>query len=387
MRPLALPLALLTLCGFSFACGKSGDAQPAPAKAKATPNEDKATPAEAASAAKQEPAPPTSGPVSRAPLPEERHFSGLTQITFGGENAEAYLSHDESRLVFQATQAGMECDQIFTMKLDGSDVRRVSSGKGRTTCAYFMPGDARILYASTHAAADDCLPPPDRSHGYVWRLYPEFDIYTAAADGSDVQPLVTGPGYDAEATVSPKGDRIVFTSTRTGDPEIYTMNLDGSDVVRLTEAKGYDGGPFFSPDGTKIVYRANHPDGEDELAKYEEIIAEGLVRPTRLELFVMDADGGNQTQITNNGKANFAPFFHPDGARIIFASNMDDPKGRNFDLYLVGVDGEGLERVTYGDTFDGFPMFTRDAKKLIFASNRHNAESGDTNVFVADWKD
>lgn len=321
------------------------------------------------------------------PLPQETHFESLQQITFGGENAEAYLSFDEEELVFQSTRDGAGCDQIYRMNLDGSNVRRVSSGKGRTTCAYFLPSDERILYASTHAAADDCLPPPDQSHGYVWKLYDEFDIYTANVDGTDIQPLITGPGYDAEATVSPKGDRIVFTSTRDGDPEIYSAAIDGSDIRRLTSTKGYDGGPFFSPDGTKIVYRANHPEGDEELAKYEEIRKEGLVRPTRLELFVMDADGKNPKQITDNGKANFGPFWHPDGKRIIFASNIEAKRGRNFDLYIIGADGTGLERVTYNETFDGFPMFTRDGRSLVFASNRNNAQEGDTNVFIAKWKD
>lgn len=321
------------------------------------------------------------------PLPRERHLTNLRQLTFGGENAEAYFSFDESRLVFQATRSGAGCDQIFVMNVDGSGERRVSSGKGRTTCAYFMPGDERVLFASTHAAAEGCLSPPDRSHGYVWKLYDEFDIYIARPDGSELRPLIESPGYDAEATVSPRGDRIVFTSTRDGDPEIYTTNLEGGDLRRLTRTKGYDGGPFFSLDGTKIVYRANHPEGEEELRRYEEIITEGLVRPTRLELFVMDADGSNQRQVTRNGKANFAPFFHPDGERIIFASNMDDPRGRNFDLYLVNVDGTALERITWNETFDGFPMFSREGKQLVFASNRNNARPGETNVFIADWRE
>jgi len=330
---------------------------------------------------------PTDALPTATPRPGEVHFASLTQLTNGGENAEAYLSFAGDQLVFQSTRDTMKCDQIFTMKLDGSAVEQVSSGEGRTTCAYFLPGDKKILYASTHAADPGCLPPPDQSHGYVWKLYDEFDIYTANADGSDPAPLLTGPGYDAEATVSPQGDKIVFTSTRDGDPEIYTADIDGSNVKRLTNAKGYDGGPFFSPDGTKIVYRANHPKGDEELAKYDEIIKKGLVRPTRLEIFVMDADGGNQTQVTHNGKANFGPYFHPDGERIIFASNQHDERGRDFDLYLINSDGQGQERITHNDTFDGFPMFTADGKQLIFASNRDNAAHGDTNVFIAQWKD
>jgi TolB protein len=335
--------------------------------------------------AAQRPA-PAAGPIPGPSKPEPR-LRNVKQLTFGGENAEAYFSPDGRQLVFQSTRDGVPCDQIYTMGVDGSDVKRVSSGKGRTTCSYFLPGDTRILYASTHATADDCLPPPDRSHGYVWKLYPEFEIYTAAADGSDIQPLITGPGYDAEATVSPTGDRIVFTSTRSGDPELYSSKIDGTDVKRLTKTPGYDGGAFFSADGKRIVYRANHPKGKEELAKYKAIIEQGLVRPTRLELFVANADGSKARQVTKNGKANFGPYFHPDGKRIIFASNAHDEQGRDFDLYVVGVDGKNLERITFNPSFDGFPMFTKDGKRLVFASNRNAEKEGDTNVFVTDWKD
>ena len=384
MRPLwILPLLAALACDGGAAKPESKKDE---AKAEAKAKTEEAPEAEAKEAAPDEKAEWKPGQVLQ-PNAEEKHLSNLRQLTNGGENAEAYFSNDESQLVFQSTRDGMECDQIFTMKTDGTDVKRVSSGEGRTTCAYFLPGDEKIIYASTHAADPGCLPPPDRSLGYVWKLYDEYDIYVAGADGSDPKVLIGGKGYDAEATVSPKGDKIVFTSTRTGDPEIFIADIDGSNVVQLTDTKGYDGGPFFSPDGSKIVYRANHPEGDDELAKYTEIIEKGHVRPTRLELFVMNADGSDQKQITNNGKANFGPYFHPSGEKIIFASNMDSALGRTFEMYLIGVDGEGLERVTYNDSFDGFPMFSKDGKTLVFASNRNGESMGDTNVFIADWID
>lgn len=325
------------------------------------------------------------------PLPQERHLATLRQLTFGGENAEAYWSYDFHKLIFQSTRPPYTADQIFTMNEDGSHVRLVSTGKGRTTCAYFLPGDKRILYASTHAAGDAPPPPPDHSQGYVWAIYDSYDIYVADADGSNPVNITNSPGYDAEATVSPTGDRIVFTSTRDGDIELYSMNLDGSDVRRLTNRPGYDGGAYFSWDGKRIVWRGPGEDEDVAKSDFSALLKKGLVRPSRLEIWVMDADGSNKRQVTRNGKANFGPFWHPDNRRVIFASNMDDPKGRNFELYMIGADGAGLERITWferpGDDFDGFPMFTADGRRLVFCSNRFNAKANETNVFVADWRD
>jgi TolB protein len=317
----------------------------------------------------------------------EKHLSNIRMLTDSGENAEAYLSFNEKELIFQSTHGDMKCDQIFTMNLDGSDKKMVSTGKGRTTCSYFLPGDKKIIYASTHLAGDDCPPPPDRSKGYVWKLYESFDIFSANADGTNVQRLTSADGYDAEATVSPKGDKIIFTSTRDGDPELYTMNLDGSNQTRLTFQKGYDGGAFFSLDGSKIVFRASRPKTAEELADYEDLAKNGMFRPSILEIYVMNADGSDIQLVTNLGKASFAPFFHPDGKRIIFSSNVNSTNGRNFDLYLINIDGTGLEQITFNETFDGFPMFTRDGKHLVFCSNRFDKKEGDTNVFIADWND
>ena len=317
-------------------------------------------------------------------IPSEKHLRSLRQLTFGGENAEAYFSPDGRQLIFQSTRDGRECDQIYTMDLDGSNIRLISTGNGRTTCSYFYPAAKKILYSSTHLGAKECPPRPDFSKGYVWAVYPSFDIFTARPDGSDLKQLSNTPGYDAETTISKQG-KLVFTSMRDGDLDIYTMDGNGKNVRRLTNELGYDGGPFWSYDGKQIVYRAYHPQTEKQKADYLDLLKQNLIRPSVLELWVMNADGSNKRQVTHNGKANFGPYFFPDGKRIIFASNMGDPKGCNFDLYKINVDGSGLERITFNDTFDGFPMFSPDGKKLVFASNRNAKARGDTNIFIAEW--
>ena len=317
--------------------------------------------------------------------PGERHLGNVRQLTFEGNNAEAYFSSDGRMLVFQRQEdASRGCDQQYVIGVDGTGLRRVSNGKGRTTCGYFFDNDQRILYSSSHEHSAECPVPPDHSLGYVWPLG-HFEIYSQRLDGSDVRKLTGNGAYNAEATVSPDGRRVIFTSTRDGDIDLYTMNTDGSDVRRVTDRVGYDGGAFFSPDGRSIVWRAQYPETAADTADYRELLGRRLVRPSRLELWVADSDGGNARRITSLGGANFAPFFHPDGKRIIFASNHETPRGRNFDLYLVGVDGSGLEKVTQSPEFDGFPMFSRDGKLIVWASNRGAARAGDTNIFLADW--
>jgi TolB protein len=322
--------------------------------------------------------------VTDLALPQEKHLRNVKQLTFGGENAEAYFSADGKNLIFQSTRDGRECDQIYTMNIDGSDVRLVSTGDGRTTCSYFFPNGKRILYSSTHLGAKQCPPKPDFSKGYVWAVYDTFDIFTANPDGSNLKQLTRAPGYDAETTISRDG-KLAFTSKRDGDLDIYTMDSNGKNVKRLTNELGYDGGPFWSYDGKQIVYRAYHPQTEKEKADYIALLKQNLIRPTTLEIMSMNADGSNKRQVTRLNKASFAPYFFPDGKRIIFASNYADPKGRDFDLYMIRTDGTGLERVTFNDTFDGFPMFSPNGKKLVFASNRNGKVQGETNIFIADW--
>ena len=318
-------------------------------------------------------------------VPGERHFGKIKQLTFGGQNAEAYFNSDDTELIFQTMRGEYECDQIFVMDVEGNNQRLISTGEGRTTCGYFMAGSAKILYSSTHSESAECPPEPDHSKGYTWAVYPDYDIYIANNDGSELTKLTDEYGYDAEATLSEDGSKIVFTSTRSGDLDIWTMNSDGSGLLQLTDEIGYDGGPFFNKDASKIVFRAYHPTDSTEKANYINLLETDLIRPGKLEIYVMDSDGSNKTQVTNNGAANFGPYFHPDGNRIIFSSNLADPKGRNFDLWMVNSDGSGLEQITYNSTFDGFPMFSKDGSRLVFASNRNNKVRGETNLFIVDW--
>jgi len=326
-----------------------------------------------------------SKPIMVEPESGETHLRNIRQLTNGGENAEAYFSHDGKRLIFQSTRDGRSCDQQYVMGIDGSHTRRVSRGIGKTTCGYFMNGDRRIFFASSEAMEKECPPRPDPSKGYVWRLDP-FDIYVAKADGSQPRRLTRFGVYTAEGVLSPDGRRIVFTSLKDGDLDIYVMNVDGTHVRQLTHELGYDGGPWWSPDGKRIVYRANHPQTADAIAAYKDLLVQRLVRPNKMDLWIMNADGSDQHQITNLGAASFGPSWTPDGRKIVFSSNHHtDPKLGNFDLFLINPDGSGIEQITTASTFDGFPMFSPDGKRLVWASNRHDANPHETNIFIADW--
>lgn len=326
--------------------------------------------------------------------PEETHFKSIKQITFGGDNAEAYWSFDDKQLVFQSNNKAwdVECDQMFLMNADevfyDKKAPMVSTGLGRTTCSYFLPDNKHIIYASTHLGGEKCPEAPLRREGkYVWPIYNTYDIFVADLEGNIVNQLTNEKGYDAEPTVSPKGDKIVFTSDRSGDLELYTMNLDGTDVKQITHELGYDGGAFFSPDGTKLIFRSSRPKTEEEIKEYKDLLAEGLVQPTEMELYICNADGSDLRQLTNLGNANWSPFFHPSGEKILFSSNFESERGFPFNLYMIDIDGKNLKRVTHSETFDAFPVFSNDGKKLVFSSNRNNGGGHDTNLFIAEWQD
>lgn len=327
----------------------------------------------------------------------EKHFKNVRQLTFGGDNAEAYWSYDGKHIIFQRTnpKEGINCDQIFIGKLPTSPneqftYKMVSSGKGRTTCAFFLPDGKHFIYASTHKGADTCPPTPDRKkygNRYIWPLYNSYDIFMADLNGKIVKQLTTAKGYDAEATLSPDGKKMIYCSDKDGDLELYIMDLASGKEKRITRMLGYDGGAWFSPDGKKIVWRASRPRTDAEIKEYKELLADGMVAPTNMEVWVADADGSNARQITNLAQANWAPNFTPDSKHIIFCSNHEYKRGFPFNMYLTDINGKGLEKISRDKGFDAFPMFSPDGKKIIFSSNRNNGGTRDTNLFVAEWVD
>lgn len=325
----------------------------------------------------------------------EKHFKNVRQLTFGGDNAEAYWSYDGKYIIFQRTnpKEGLNCDQIFIGKVPQSPnepftYRLVSTGKGRTTCAYFLPDGKHIIYASTHEGSNDCPPVPDRNkygNRYIWPLYNTYDIYMADTSGKIVKKLTTAKGYDAEATLSPDGKKMIYCSDKDGDLELYVMDLKTGKEKRITTALGYDGGAWFSPDSKKIVWRASRPKTPEAIKEYQDLLKDGMVAPTNMEVWVANADGSIAKQITELGQANWAPNFTPDSKRIIFCSNHEYKRGFPFNMYMVDLEGKGMVKISRDKGFDAFPMFSPDGKKIIFASNRNNGGTRDTNLFIADW--
>jgi TolB protein len=315
----------------------------------------------------------------------EVHLANIKQLTFGGENAEGYFSADGKKIIFQSTRPPYQCDQIFMMNSDGSDVHLISTGKGRTTCSFIAPDNSQIIYSSTHLKGEGCPPVPPHGPRYIWPVY-DYDIFAAKLDGSDPHPLTHNAGYNAESVYSPKGDKILFTSDREGDLELYTMNPDGSDQKRLTHMPGYDGGGWFTFDGKQIVFRGEHPTDSASMAEYKDLlINKREVEPRFMELYIMNADGSDVRQLTHGGRVNFAPFPHPSGKAIVFCSNYELTGRGEYALYLYHLADNRIERVTFSGGFDGFPMFSYDGKKIVFASNRNGSQPHETNLFIADW--
>jgi Tol biopolymer transport system component len=319
--------------------------------------------------------------------PNEVHLKNIRQLTFSGQNAEAYWNVSGDKIIYQSTQDDYVDEQIMVMNADGTGKRMVSSGKGRHTCGYFVPGTNDVVFSATDWKDPGPGMKADMSQGYVWVVNPWYRIFRVNLETGERRMIDFGSGYYAETTIAPDGSFMTFTSDREGDLQIYRANLDGTNLQRLTDEEGYDGGPFVSWDGKHIVYRRAPIMDEAHRKDYFDLLSRHMVRPGKLEIWIMDADGKNKRQVTRLGAASFAPFLHPDGKRIIFSSNYGDPTGREFDLFIINVDGTGLKRITHTPEFDGFPMFSRDGKRLLWASNRNGTKKGDTNVFVCDWVD
>ena len=332
-------------------------------------------------------------PVS-AQTPQERDLlSRVRRLTVDGRRAgEGYWAPDSQRLVFQSErEPGNPFYQIYALNLATGDAKRISPGAGKTTCAYFRPGSDQILFASTHhdprskALQQEELDfrASGKERRYAWDYDPEFEIYVASEASGQLTRLTSTRGYDAEASYSPDGQWIAFSSMRDAynriltpaeqkqlevDPsyfaEIYIMRADGSGQRRLTNVIGYDGGPFFSPDGTHIVWR-----------RFD---AQGLIA----DVWMMQVDGTDATQITHFASMSWAPFIHPSGEYLLFASNKLGFE--NFEVYMVDVDGKKEPvRVTYSDGFDGLPVPSPDGRRIAWTSSRGGGREGQ--LFLADW--
>jgi TolB protein len=306
---------------------------------------------------------------------EEKFLSHVRQVTDGFVKAgEGYFSPDGREIVYQAVPKDYPFYQIYTQPLDGGVPRRVSTGRGRTTCANFSPDGKKLIFASSHLdpqldateeaernqQADDAK--TGRRRRYEWNFDPHMDIFESDLDGGNLRRLTDTPGYDAEGAFSPDGRQIAFCSTRDGDPDIYVMNADGSNVRQLTNSPGYDGGPFISPDGKWVVFRSDRD-------------KEGF-----LQIYVVGIDGAHETPLTTNpNSVNWAPYWHPSEPFIIWTgADHSDPQARpNYDLWLMRYERKDglilpgpITRVTDNPTADVLPVFSPDGKRLMWTSNR-----------------
>jgi Tol biopolymer transport system component len=314
----------------------------------------------------------------------EDHLTKVTQLTFTGENTQASFSPDNKNIIFQSTRNRLRCDAIFRMHSDGSDISQISSGKGIASSAVISPDNNSIIYSSTQKVDYQCPSKPEYSKAYSWLLYSSYDLFKDELTGGSDERIIKSSSYDGGAVYSPKGDKIIFSSGRTGDLELYIANSDGNNVKQLTNIDGYDGDAVFSRDGKYIVWRASRPKGND-LHDYRYQLSQGIIKEGKFEIFMMKLAGGKPIQLTNNGATNFSPSFDPNSNNIIFSSNMSQKDGRNYDIYTLNLKTRKLERITYYSGFDGYPVFSSDGKKLLFTSSRNFRYKAEKNIFIVNW--
>ncbi|MEX2118274.1 MAG: biopolymer transporter Tol [Pirellulales bacterium] len=320
-------------------------------------------------------------------------LSNIRQVTAqrsqGGfvKAGEGYFSPDGTTIIYQAVTADYPFYQIYTQPLGAAQPKRISTGRGRTTCSYFSPDGTRLLFASSHLdpklseteelerrrQADDAA--SGRRRRYDWSFDPHYDIFEADLDGNVLRRLTNAPGYDAEGAWSPDGTQIAFASTRDGDPDLYLMDADGSNVRRLTNAPGYDGGPFISPDGRWVVFRSDRKQKD------------------MLQIYCIGIDGKNEVALTDNQGVNWAPYWHPTQPWIIWAgADHSDPAARpNYDLWLMRYEVQDgrlsagpPQRVTDHPSADVLPVFSPDGRRLMWTSNR--TADGSSQLWIADFK-
>lgn len=318
---------------------------------------------------------------SQVALQEGKFVENIRQLTNEGQSGEGYFSPDGKRVIFQAIRGEHPFYQIYIKDLASGQEKRVSTGQGRTTCAFFHPTENKIIYASSHLDPNrdkevdaelkklaEARRNPGARRGYSWAFDPFMDIFELNLDTNELKQLTSVAGYDAEGSYSADGKRIIFASCRNGPgADIYIMDADGKNVKQLTDSPGYDGGPFFSPDGTKVIFR-----GEVRKRHY-------------LQLFVMNVDGTGLWQLTENDAVNWGPYWHPNGKHIIYSTSVHGHQ--NYELYLMPVETGKAKRVTFWHGADVLPVFSGDGKKLMWTSKRGKDKAGQfsSQLFIADW--
>jgi len=322
---------------------------------------------------------------------EDRKMSieNVKQLSFQGDNGEAYFNSDDSKVIFQSKRNNNNCDKLYIVDINGNNLTEFVANDGAFTCAYFSLDDRYIFFSSTMHLGSECpeIYKDPNPRKYIWPLR-DYEIFRY--DNGAVKQLTNYSGYNAETTTHPFEEKVIFTSLRDGDINLFEMDYNGENVKQITSEYGYDGGAFYSPNGENIVWRAWYPTSDEEISMWKNNLAKKFIESVPLDIYVAKNDGSEKQRLTSNGATNWAPSWHPDGKHIVFSSNMDDWRedynayGSNFELYMINIATKTLTRLTNNDTFDSFSVFSKNGKKIVFSSNRDAENPRNTNIFIAD---